>query len=194
MIDEIFQPNEHKKTSNLHQKICKRCGTAFMGRPAAKYCSDCRLEVKRERERAFRHKSKEAIRKLGSVDKCLKCGKEYIVTAGKQKYCPACAEEATRENIRTERKIYMQEKRESSPKLVKEWKRTKYEERHCLVCGDIFTPKTYKQKACEKCKEIFNKYKQYLVECRRTTNKEKNIGPMEFTTWLAKRKEKQAKK
>ena len=190
MIDEIFQPNEHKKTSNLHQKICKRCGTAFMGRPAAKYCSDCRLEVKRERERAFRHKSKEAIRKLGSVDKCLKCGKEYIVTAGKQKYCPACAEEATRENIRTERKIYMQEKRESSPKLVKEWKRTKYEERHCLVCGDIFTPKTYKQKACEKCKEIFNKYKQYLVECRRTRTKEKNICPMEFTTWLAKRKEK----
>lgn len=157
IIEEIFQPNEHKKASNLHQKICKRCGTAFMGRPAAKYCSDCRLEVKRERERAFRHKSKEAIRKLGSIDKCLKCGKEYIVKAGKQKYCPACAAEAIRENIRAERKKYMQEKREKSPTLIKEWKRVKFETLICPICKEEFTPTDYRQKSCERCKDVFKK-------------------------------------
>ena len=36
-------------------------------------------------------------RPLGSVDKCERCGKEYTVESGRQKYCPDCQREAVLE-------------------------------------------------------------------------------------------------
>lgn len=188
MIEEIFKPNEHKKTSNLHRKTCKRCGVAFMGRPAALYCDNCRTEVRREYDRQYKHKSDKEKRKLGSIDKCLKCGKEYIVQSGKQKYCPACAVEAIRGNIRAERKKYMQEKREKSPALVKEWKRVKFETLICPICKEEFTPTDYRQKSCERCKDVLKKYRQYIKDCCRPRSNTKTILPIE--DWLRKREEK----
>ena len=62
------------------------CGKEFNGGPRAFYCPDCRVIRTKEAQKRFRQ-GKTAKRKLGSVDKCELCGKEYIVTAGRQKYC-----------------------------------------------------------------------------------------------------------
>ena len=65
-----------------------------MGYPASKYCPDCRVEAERERNRKYKRNG--SARKIGSTDLCEKCGKEYIVTSGLQKYCPECAKEQKR--------------------------------------------------------------------------------------------------
>ena len=70
------------------------CSKEFLGGPRAFYCPDCRKIRTKEAQKRFRQ-GKTAKRKLGSVDKCELCGNEYIVTAGRQKYCSEkCQHEA----------------------------------------------------------------------------------------------------
>ena len=73
--------------NNMRDRICRQCGMSFYGGPRAWYCPSCRTERARERNRNF----VAAARPIGSTDKCAVCGKEYIVKAGRQKYCPECA-------------------------------------------------------------------------------------------------------
>ena len=70
--------------NNMRDRICRQCGMSFYGGPRAWYCPSCRTERARERNRNF----VAAARPIGSTDKCAVCGKEYIVKAGRQKYCP----------------------------------------------------------------------------------------------------------
>lgn len=81
-------------TSNrLTAKTCIACGAGFSGGSTAKYCPVCRAERIRKKD-AERYQRKKAgkTRKLGTVDKCVLCGKRYIVNSAVQKYCTACAE------------------------------------------------------------------------------------------------------
>ena len=45
----------------------------------------------------YRGKGRKADRPLGSIDKCVRCGAEYVVKSARQKYCPDCAYEGVRE-------------------------------------------------------------------------------------------------
>lgn len=77
---------------NMYNRTCKECGRIFIGGPRAWYCPDCR-EIRRiERERKYRIYGNN--RKLGDIDYCQNCGKEYIICSGLQKYCPACKVDA----------------------------------------------------------------------------------------------------
>lgn len=73
----------------LKDRTCRTCGTTFKGGPRAWYCPTCRAE----RERVSRRKRNQhpPRRKLGSIDQCENCGKDYIVNSGLQRYCPECA-------------------------------------------------------------------------------------------------------
>lgn len=73
----------------LQQRVCKQCGTSFPGGPHADYCPSCR-DVRRKAQKR-EHKRKGAGRLLGGVDICERCGNEYIVNAGLQRFCPQCA-------------------------------------------------------------------------------------------------------
>ena len=73
----------------ITQKICKRCGKGFQGGPRALYCPKCRKE--RLRERRKKYNANGSDRKIGSVDTCKCCGKQYTVSSGTQKYCKECA-------------------------------------------------------------------------------------------------------
>ena len=88
--------------SSLAPRTCIVCGATFIGGPSAKCCPDCRIERRRENDR--RHKARKRAGKsiiLGqTVGRCEKCGKEFVYTAGIQKYCPDCSKEAIRENDR----------------------------------------------------------------------------------------------
>lgn len=67
----------------MKEVICKGCGKKFQGNDTTVYCIDCRLENPNT-------KGTESGRIIGATDKCAICGKEYTITASKQKYCPEC--------------------------------------------------------------------------------------------------------
>lgn len=66
-------------------RVCKDCGVEFFGGPRARRCPDCAYIAQQETSR--RHKKSGSKRPLGSIDKCVICGAEYIVVSGRQKYC-----------------------------------------------------------------------------------------------------------
>lgn len=81
----------------VRPRICRQCGATFDGGPRAWYCPACRELRKREALTKYRKKGRKADRPLGSVDKCVRCGAEYVVKSARQKYCPDCAYEGVRE-------------------------------------------------------------------------------------------------
>lgn len=93
---------------NMRDRICRQCGATFKGGPRAWYCPACRIERHRETLRGFK-----ANRPLGSTDICLICGNEYIVKAGRQKYCPDCAAEQLREADRKQGLEYYRKNKET---------------------------------------------------------------------------------
>lgn len=82
-------------------KKCVICGIEIIGQPLTKYCSKCRVEKIKENDREkYRRKVEGTARKLGTIDKCVICGKEYTVNAGRQKYCKKCAVDKSNEQTR----------------------------------------------------------------------------------------------
>ena len=82
---------EEKTKKNIYPRTCRMCGAGFAGGPRAVFCPDCGEKRKAmcwknfcERKRAGK------VRKFGTSDICEKCGSEYIVKGGLQKYCKNC--------------------------------------------------------------------------------------------------------
>ena len=75
----------------IKQHLCKQCGRSFMGGPRAFYCHACRAERQAQSSRDCKIRIKQGItRKLGGMDVCERCGKDYIINAAIQRFCPDC--------------------------------------------------------------------------------------------------------
>ena len=118
-------------------RTCTICGASFVGTPRALYCPTCRAEVKRQR--CIDHKRMGAARKLGSIDHCLRCGKEYTVTSGLQKYCRDCGPIAVREADREKSRAWNTAHKDITYQQKNELRRS---ERTCVICGAPITAKT----------------------------------------------------
>lgn len=125
----------------LQQRICQQCGRSFEGGPRAYYCPSCRIERKRYHDADFqRRKRKGNYRPLGSIDKCERCGKEYIVEGGLQRFCKVCRPEHYREHDReTAIEFYHNNKDRINP--VRNQRRRKGP-KTCVICGKEFTTNT----------------------------------------------------
>lgn len=103
-IDQMlspFLPPAGDTNQNLRGRVCRHCAKSFRGGPRAWYCPDCRIERRRMHDRMAQERKKRGmVREIGSTDICERCGKEYTVTGGLQKYCPDCAPIAIAENDR----------------------------------------------------------------------------------------------
>lgn len=66
-------------------RSCQDCGIEFYGGPRAKRCLDCAYKAQQAANR--QHKKAGTKRPLGSIDRCVICGQEYVVASGRQKYC-----------------------------------------------------------------------------------------------------------
>lgn len=118
----------------LQQRKCRECESLFIGGPRAYYCPICRKE--RERERNKLHKRTGPKRPLGSRDKCERCGNEYIVESGMQRFCPECQPIHAKEYDRvTSIKFYHLNKSRINP--VRYNRRLKGPKK-CLWCGKEF--------------------------------------------------------
>lgn len=120
---------KHKTTKR--PKICTICGASFFGGPSAKYCPNCRQEQSKIRSAQYRKKGSQ--RKLGSTDKCVICGAEYIVESGPQKYCKDCASQITKsDEYRMRKNAKTKQYKESLDPGSRKTKKV------CLVCGKPF--------------------------------------------------------
>lgn len=127
---------EKAMSDNAHRRVkCWQCGKEFDGFIRSRYCPDCTVERRRERDRKRRREGTK--RKLGSIDHCEICGKEYIVNSGLQRYCKDCAEIAKTEWARDRHAEYYR----SGGKERRDENRTrlKTDAAVCPVCGKTFT-------------------------------------------------------
>lgn len=67
-------------------KICKDCGSEFVGYSNERRCSRCVEAALQESYRKYWDNGG-TQRPMGSIDKCVLCGKEYTVRSSSQKYC-----------------------------------------------------------------------------------------------------------
>ena len=151
------------KSNVLRDRVCTVCGAHYMGYPRSKYCPDCRIKAKREREKKY--KKAGAKRLLGSIDICQKCGKEYVVTSGLQKYCPDCVPEAVKETIRAHKremaKKYNRDVRPQRRKAMKEGLSV------CAVCGKAFTAKSSMVTCSPECAREYKRRQQVISDYKR---------------------------
>lgn len=89
---------KHLQANVKAVRHCVVCGREFVGAPRAKYCADCRRRKQVENVRKYLARKRTGkSRTIGqTVLTCAVCGKPFVMTAGGQKYCPDCAQEAYR--------------------------------------------------------------------------------------------------
>lgn len=126
-----------KKNSSIRMRTCQDCGIEFQGGPRAKRCPACR--IKAERERAARYRKNGYARKLGSTDTCERCGREYTVSNGRQRYCPDCSHDAVMAVDRSQGAAYYTANRDKIAEIRSE-KRISL--KRCVICGGLCPPGT----------------------------------------------------
>lgn len=160
-----------KEKTTLAIRSCRQCGIEFMGGPRAWYCPECRLERKRAADRKCKQKIRQnghSDRPLGSVDKCIACGKTYIVESARQKYCKDCAPEqykiVDREQSRgwLERAIDKHGEKYRQEHLARKrdnWAKHNQKTVICPMCGSTFITNESNKKYCNtECADAGNRY------------------------------------
>lgn len=154
----------------IQDRICRECGEDFKGGPRAYYCPSCRVERQKQHARDYKKRKRSGeVRPLGSKNKCERCGAEYTVQAGSQRFCPECQPIHAAEYDRvTSLEFYNQHKdRINPPRKLKRRKRSNI----CVWCGNEFEPVNGSTTCSDECKRLYrNKY-------MREYNKRKNGAP-----------------
>ena len=141
--------------STLAPRTCRQCGREFLGGPRAWYCPECRQERRRQQAKKFKAK-RQADRSLGSIDRCVVCGKEYTVNSARQKYCPVCAYDAFRAVDRVQGRGNLKRSIDKyGPEYAKQVKAKKLAARRqakrpkvCKICGREFIPDVSRRFYC----------------------------------------------
>ena len=164
--EEPYEDNRHGSIENVvRTRKCRLCGKEFNGGPRAWYCPECREQRRIERDREWKRNKRAGIpanRPIGSIDVCKACGKEYVVTSGKQKYCHGCAHEAVKEVDKQQALEYYDSNKDEINLARYEKRRIK--NRICVVCGKEFeSDGTVRNTCSEECrKKKMQKYhKEY---------------------------------
>ncbi len=109
----------------MMDRKCLRCPAKFRGGPRAFYCPECR--VIRQRERAKKYRQNGYSRSLGSSDNCDRCGAEYNIEGGNQRFCPTCQPlHAAEHDRKTALAFYHANKKRINPKRYKLRRRMRY--------------------------------------------------------------------
>ena len=142
-----------KQENVVRPRKCRECGITFEGGPRARYCPICRAERTRESDRRYHAQGPQ--RRLGSTDLCQRCGKEYTVMGGLQKYCPDCSKIAVTETDNRQGREYYREHRES----ISDYRsKVRPVEKRCVICGKTFSAKGTANITCsEECRKEYRR-------------------------------------
>lgn len=138
---------ERRDGAVYQEKKCAKCGRKFLGFPKSKYCEQCALIAKKENKKIYEDKG--AKRPIGSKDICARCGNEYIIKGGLQKYCPECARQANLEKQRERKKAQREQKKRADTKKKTAEERIKI----CVYCGNEFNNTVSGNLCSEECRE-----------------------------------------
>lgn len=169
-----------RREAVLHLKECTRCGKSYVGYPKSMYCDDCRIIVQREREKRSKERKKAGkTRKIGSIDHCKNCGKEYIVNGAMQVYCPECAKVVVAEKIKKSKREYANaHKAERKERREERRQNTKV----CQICGKPFTSTQPTATCSPECAREAERRKQARADVARgKASPERILGKMERT-------------
>lgn len=148
---------------------CQDCGVEFFGGPTAIRCPDCAHEAQKEREKRYRHNCK-ARRFLGSVDKCILCGTEYIVSSGTQKYCSAACRNqdvVAKEKVRERKRQYNR----MTNQVAKKKTIRDQQEKVCVYCLRRFKAGTSTNLCSEFCRTEQKRLRQCKADIHRGYNR-----------------------
>lgn len=181
---------ERVKKSVVRTRVCRECGREFPGGPRAWYCPECRAN--RRREADARHKRAGTQRPIGSVDKCLVCGADYVVKSARQRYCQSCAEEAVKKVDRAQSTAWNREN--TTPEQRKAHRKAAAAEIMCVICGRMFIPTSAAITCSPECsmelaKRNTSEYEKQNRAYRnqyhrdRASEKEANMSPDEYRAY-----------
>lgn len=156
-----------KAASTVRDRICIDCGRTFPGGPRAKRCPECRAVRSRIMDAA--HKRIGAARKLGSIDRCERCGAEYTVKSGRQKYCPDCAGEAVRQTVADHKREFY---RDRADEYADRKRALKKDRKVCVVCGKLFNAPV-SVTCSEECAKIHKSNQQKKFDALRPNRQKK---------------------
>ena len=80
---------QKKREGATCEKACPTCGKTFTGFVGQTYCSACAASVDAGRHRDYYYNG--PPRPIGSKQICEKCGKPYVITGSRQRFCPNCS-------------------------------------------------------------------------------------------------------
>lgn len=152
---------KRKTDTVVRIRTCQDCGVEFFGGPRARRCPDCAYEAKKESTRHYKKNGPQ--RKIGSIDKCERCGKEYVVSGGRQKYCDDCKREALLEWQRPRKREY----NKMTNQKEKKKERRRATEKVCVYCGRKFSTTTTTTLCSDYCRERQQKYRQCINDINR---------------------------
>lgn len=137
----------------IQDRVCRECGHSFKGGPRAYYCPACRVERKKEAKRQYEARARLGTqRKLGSKDKCERCGIDYTVESGLQRFCPECQPIHNAEYDRMTALDFYHDNKEriNPPRKLKRRKNSNI----CVMCGNVFEPINGSTTCSPKCKRL----------------------------------------
>lgn len=158
-----------RKASGLHPRVCVVCGVTFDGGPRASYCPECRSERKKQTKASYQaRKAMGNVRAIGSTDVCVKCGNQYSVESGLQKYCKACAPDAIATKRRELGRKWSAKFRAENPDYKKDLIKNSSV---CPICGKVYTRTTYQWYCSPECAETAKRRSQQKSEENRKRQK-----------------------
>lgn len=140
-------------------RTCQSCGIEFYGGPRAKRCPDCAYKAKQTINK--KHGTK---RPLGSVDKCIICGQDYVATSGRQKYC---SEVCQRIGVLTWQRERKKGYYKSSGQDLKKQERRESKEKICVYCLRNFKSNTPTNTCSDFCRSEQQKINQCVADIKR---------------------------
>lgn len=163
---------------NLYRDApCQDCGRVVRMHIKSKRCKACQAEADRRNDAAHkRAKARGHTRELGAHDLCTVCGKPYIITSGRQKYCPDCAPSATKAaDSKATVAWYAEhpEKRDArNAKRRKDWRDQPHE---CVICKTQFFPPTPRRRTCSNaCQQEYHRQQQKASDAKRRKKEDKS--------------------
>lgn len=153
---------EESRRNVMRDKTCAMCGKSFVGYPRSKYCPDCRIIAKREAQK--RHRTSGTSRKIGSIDHCANCGKEYVVFGSLQRYCPECAKTVVSDTVKQQKRQWAEEHRADITSRKAELRKDR---RVCAVCGKPFTSPLPTVTCSPECAREHKRQKQAIQDVKR---------------------------
>lgn len=90
---------------------CETCGAPLLPiGTRAHFCKKCKAE--RVKKQQAKYAAKLSKRNIGDTDVCKRCGKEYTVTSGAQKYCKKCYKELKHDKRAEANKKFLKKKKQ----------------------------------------------------------------------------------